>query len=151
MDNEYVPDLIVLDGGVSQINVCKEVLNSLNMHIPICGLVKDDKHRTNHLLNEDLELIEIDSHSDLFLYLSKIQEEVHRFAISYHRNIRSKGLLQSSLDMVPGIGEKRKKELIKHFGSFKKMQEASLDELVDILPRDVAENLYNFLSESLNK
>jgi len=150
IDREYVPDLIVLDGGVSQINVCKEVLSELHLNIPLCGLVKDDKHRTNHLLNSDLELIEIDSHSNLFLYLSKIQEEVHRFAITYHRTIKAKGLLQSTLDMVPGIGEVRKKELIRHFGSFKKMKEASKEELLDILPSDVAENLYNFLQSSSN-
>ncbi len=150
MDGDYVPDLIVLDGGVSQINVCKEVLNSLHMNIPVCGLVKDDKHRTNHLLNENLELIEIDSHSNLFLYLSKIQEEVHRYAITYHRTIKAQGLLKSTLDMVPGIGEKRKKDLIRHFGSFKKMKEASKEELLDILPKDVAENLYNFLKSSSN-
>ncbi len=150
IDREYVPDLIVLDGGVSQINVCKEVLDELHLNIPLCGLVKDDKHRTNHLLNSDLELIEIDSHSNLFLYLSKIQEEVHRFAITYHRTIKAKGLLQSTLDMVPGIGEVRKKELIRHFGSFKKMKEASKEELLDILPSDVAENLYNFLQSSSN-
>lgn len=148
MNEEYTPDLIVLDGGKSQINVCKEVLKSLNLNIPIVGLVKDDKHRTNHLLNANLESIEIDSKSNLFLYLTKIQEEVHRYAISYHRNIKAKGALVSTLDMIPGIGEVRRKELIKKFGSLKKLKEASTEELKEILPEDVAITLHNILENN---
>lgn len=148
MGESLKPDLIVLDGGVSQINVCKEVLSSLGLSIiPVAGLVKDDKHRTNHLLNENLESIEISASSDLFLYLSKIQEEVHRFAITYHRNIRSKGMLVSTLSMVPGIGEVRRKELLKKFGSLKKMKEASREELSKIVGSDVAKNLYQYLQD----
>ena len=145
MGEMYKPDLIVLDGGKSQINICKEVLNSLNLDIPIVGLVKDDKHRTNHLLNSNLEIVEIDSNSNLFLYLSKIQEEVHRYAISYHRNIKAKGALVSRLDMIEGIGEVRRKKLLRKFGSMKKLKEASIEELSEILPHDVAVNLHNFL------
>lgn len=148
MEESVKPDLIVLDGGKNQILVCKEILTSLNLDIPIVGLVKDDKHRTNHLLNEKLEVIEIDSKSNLFLYLSKIQEEVHRFAITYHRNIKSKGLLVSTLDMIPGIGEVRRKELLKKFGSLKKIREASLDELEKILGKEVAKNLYDYLQKN---
>lgn len=145
MEESYKPDLIVLDGGKNQIQVCKEILTSLNLSIPIIGLVKDDKHRTNHLLNENLEEITIDSKSNLFLYLSKIQEEVHRFAITYHRNIKSKGLLVSTLDMIPGIGEVRRKELLKKFGSFKKIKEASLEELEEILNKETAKKLFDYL------
>ena len=145
MGEMYKPDLIVLDGGKSQINICKEVLNSLNLDIPIVGLVKDDKHRTNHLLNSNLEIVDIDSNSNLFLYLSKIQEEVHRYAISYHRNIKAKGALVSRLDMIEGIGEVRRKKLLRKFGSMKKLKEASIEELSEILPHDVAVNLHNFL------
>ncbi len=151
MEESYKPDLIVLDGGKGQINVCKEILSSLNLNIPIVGLVKDDRHRTNHLLNENLEEIKINASSNLFLYLSKIQEEVHRYAISYHRNIRSKGLLVSTLDMVEGIGEVRRKELLKKFGSLKKMKEASIDELEKIVGKEIAQNLFTYLKEIDNK
>lgn len=145
MENLKKPDLIVLDGGKTQIAVCKEIIDSLNLNIPIVGLVKDEHHRTNHLLNGKYEEIAIPEDSNLFLYLSKIQEEVHRFAITYHRNIKSKGALVSVLDMVPGIGEKRRKDLLKKFGSLKKMKEASLEELENILNKDVAKNLYDYL------
>lgn len=147
MEESYKPDLIVLDGGKGQINVCKEILSSLNLNIPIVGLVKDDKHRTNHLLNENLEEIKINASSNLFLYLSKIQEEVHRFAISYHRNIRSKGLLVSTLDMIDGIGEVRRKELLKKFGSLKKMKEANIEELEKVVGKEIAKNLSVYLKE----
>ena len=90
MEESYKPDLIVMDGGMLQINVCKEILESLNLHIPIIGLVKDDKHRTNHIMNENLEILNVDKDSKLFLFLTRIQEEVHRYAISYHRNIKAK-------------------------------------------------------------
>ena len=141
------PDLIVLDGGKNQIMVCKEIINSLNLNIPIVGLVKDDHHKTNHLLNASLEEIPIPEDSNLFLYLSRIQEEVHRYAITYHRNIKAKGALSSTLDMVPGIGEKRRKELLKQFGSLKKMKEAKIEELEKIVGKDVAKNLYDYLHE----
>ena len=141
MENLEKPDLIVLDGGKNQIMVCKEIINSLNLHIPIVGLVKDDHHKTNHLLNASLEEIPIPEDSNLFLYLSRIQEEVHRYAITYHRNIKAKGALSSTLDMVPGIGEKRRKELLKQFGSLKKMKEAKIEELEKIVGKDVAKKL----------
>ena len=95
MEESYKPDLIVMDGGMLQINACKEILESLNLHIPIIGLVKDDKHRTNHIMNENLEILNVDKDSKLFLFLTRIQEEVHRYAISYHRNIKAKGALSS--------------------------------------------------------
>lgn len=145
MEESYKPDLIVLDGGKNQILVCKEVLASLNLDIPIVGLVKDDKHRTNHLLNENLEEVLVDSKSNLFFYLAKIQEEVHRFAISYHRDIKAKGALVSTLDLIPGIGEVRRKELQKKYGSLKKMKEAPLSEFEQLLTKDVAKNLYSYL------
>ena len=145
MDEDTAPDLIVIDGGELQVKVVREVLSSLNLNIPIIGLKKDDKHRTNSLIDQDLNTIEVNNKSNLFLFLTKIQDEVHRFAITYHRNIKSKGMLSSVLDFVPGIGEKRKKELLKRFGSLKKMKEASLEELETILNKDVANNLYQYL------
>ncbi len=147
MDNEVLPDLIVMDGGETQVNVCKEILSSLNLSIPIIGLKKDSHHRTNTVIDSNYKVLDIKSDSNLFLYLSKIQEEVHRFAITYHRNIKSKGLLSSYLDLVPGIGEVRRKELLKKFGSMKKMKEASIEELSEIVGDTVANNLYNVLHE----
>ena len=145
MEEDTAPDLIIIDGGELQVNVAKEILDSLNLNIPIIGLKKDDKHRTNTIIDKDLNIINIDSKSNLFLFLTKIQDEVHRFAITYHRNIKSKGMLSSMLDFVDGIGEKRKKELLKRFGSLKKMKEASLEELEKVINKDVARNLYQYL------
>ena len=150
MEEDAAPDLIVIDGGELQVKVVREVLSSLNLNIPIIGLKKDDKHRTNSLIDQDLNTIEVNNKSNLFLFLTKIQDEVHRFAITYHRNIKSKGMLSSILDFVPGIGEKRKKELLKRFGSLKKMKEASLEELETILNKDVANNLYQYLRKEEN-
>ena len=147
MEEDVAPDLIVIDGGELQVNVAKEVLNSLNLSIPIIGLKKDEKHRTSTIINQDLQQLDVDSKSNLFLFLTKIQDEVHRFAINYHRNIKSKGMLSSILDFVPGIGEKRKKELLKKFGSLKKLKEATVEELQETLNKDVAENLYKYLRE----
>ena len=145
MEDSYKPDLIVMDGGMLQINACKEILESLNLHIPIIGLVKDDKHRTNHIMNENLEILNVDKDSKLFLFLTRIQEEVHRYAISYHRNIKAKGLFASVLDMANGIGEVRKKELLKKYGSLKKMKEAPLEELEEILGKRVAKEFYEYI------
>lgn len=147
MEDSYKPDLIVMDGGMLQINACKEILESLNLHIPIIGLVKDDKHRTNHIMNENLEILNVDKDSKLFLFLTRIQEEVHRYAISYHRNIKAKGALSSVLDVVPGIGEVRKKELLKKFGSLKKMKEATQEELETVVTKEVAEKLFVYLKD----
>ena len=145
MENDYLPDLIVMDGGETQVAVAKEVLKSLNLSIKIIGLKKDNHHKTSVIIDEDNNILKVSKDSPLFIYLAKIQEEVHRFAITYHRNLRSQGLFASYLDMVEGIGEVRKKELLKKYGSLKKIKEASLTSLEEILPKDVAENLYNVL------
>ena len=117
----------------------------MKLDIKIIGLKKDDKHRTSSLISSDLKEIPIDKHSNLFIFLSKIQEEVHNYAINYHRQIKSKGTLASVLDMVDGIGPKRRKQLLKKFESLKKMKEASLEELEEVVNHDVALNLYNYL------
>ncbi len=141
-----LPDLILVDGGINQIRAAKDVLNSLNLGIKVCGLVKNDKHRTNDLLDGDtLEIYDIDRTSNLFHYLTRMQDEVHRYTINYHRQIRSKGSISSILDNIPGIGSKRSKELIKRFGSVKRMKEASLEELCEIIPEDTAKLLINYL------
>lgn len=147
MEETYKPDLIVMDGGQLQISVCKEIISSLGLDIPIIGLVKDKSHRTSYIMNDKYEILDVSKDSKLFLFLTRIQEEVHRYAIAYHRNIKAKGALASILDVVPGIGEIRKKELLKHFGSLKKMKEANLTELENIVGHEVAEKLFEHLKE----
>jgi len=145
-DNLVKPDLIIVDGGIGQINVAREVIDSLNMNIMVVGLKKDDKHSTNKLLAfNPVEEIEIDKRSNLFYYLERMQDEVHNFTISYHRQIRSKGSLSSVLDNIEGIGEKRKKELLRRYKTLNKLKELDMDTLCEILPEKVANNLYNFL------
>ncbi|UTY65262.1 excinuclease ABC subunit UvrC [Bacillus velezensis] len=130
-ENLPLPDLIIIDGGKGQINAARDVLeNELGLDVPVAGLAKDDKHRTSNLLIGDpLEPVFLERNSQEFYLLQRIQDEVHRFAISFHRQIRGKSVFQSVLDDIPGIGEKRKKMLLKHFGSVKKMKEASLDDI----------------------
>ena len=147
MENLEKPDLIVMDGGKLQISVAKEIIDSLGLNIPIIGLVKDDNHKTSYIMNDKYEILNVEKDSNLFLFFTRIQEEVHRYAITYHRNIKSKGMLSSVLDVVPGIGEVRKKELLKRFGSLKKLKEASVEELSTVVSRDVAENLATYLKE----
>lgn len=147
-ENLEMPDLIIVDGGIGQINVAREVISSLGLKIEVCGLKKDDTHSTNMLLGKDpLEEIKIDKRSDLFLLLTKMQDEVHNFTISYHKNIRSKGALSSVLDNIEGIGEVRKNKLLKKYKTISKMKEASLEELEEILPKDIAISFKKFLEE----
>ncbi len=147
MENLPVPDLIVMDGGYHQISVAKEIVTSLGLSIPIIGLAKNKKHKTNSIIDQNGNVLPVKSTSNLFLFLSRIQDEVHRYAISYHRNIKAKGALSSLLDVVPGIGEVRKKELLKRFSSLKRMREASLEELSEVVSMDVAKNLYQYLKD----
>ena len=147
-ENLEMPDLIIVDGGIGQINVAREVISSLGLKIEVCGLKKDDTHSTNMLLGKDpLEEIKIDKQSDLFLLLTKMQDEVHNFTISYHKNIRSKGALSSVLDNIEGIGEVRKNKLLKKYKTISKMKEAPLEELEEILNKDIAVSFKDFLQE----
>lgn len=147
MENLTPPDVIVMDGGFNQVKIAVDIIRSLGLNIRVIGLVKNDKHKTSSIIDEDGRVLNVKSDSNLFLFFSKIQEEVHRFAITYHRNIKAKGALSSLLDMVPGIGEVRKKELLKRFGSLKKMKEASLEELSEVVSADVAALLFDYLKE----
>ena len=147
MENLEKPDLIVMDGGKTQIAVCKEIIGQLGLNIPIIGLVKNSKHQTSEIMNENFEVLPVKKDSSLFLFLTKIQDEVHRYAITYHRNIKAKGALSSLLDVVPGIGEVKKKELLKTYGSLKKMKEATVEELEKIVNKEVAKNLFSYLKE----
>lgn len=145
-DNLEKPDLVVVDGGLGQINVAREVIKELGLNIPVCGLKKDDKHATNVLLGFDPVIeVPIDKRSDLFLLLTKMQNEVHNFTISYHKQIRSKGAVSSILDNIEGIGEVRKNKLLKKYKTIIKMKEASLEELEEILPKDTAITFKEFL------
>lgn len=147
MEEFVAPDLILVDGGELQITAAKEVIDELHLNIPIAGLKKNDQHKTSVLVNQDLKEIPLPKDSHLFLFLNRIQDEVHHYAISYHRNIKSKGALASLLDMAPGIGEVRKHALLKKFGSLKKMKEASLEELETVLNHEVAVKFFEYLKE----
>lgn len=147
MEEFVAPDLILVDGGELQITAAKEVIDELHLNIPIAGLKKNDQHKTSVLVNQDLKEILLPKDSHLFLFLNRIQDEVHRYAISYHRNIKSKGALASLLDMAPGIGTVRKNALLRKFGSLKKMKEASLEELETVLNHDVAVKFFEYLKE----
>lgn len=148
MENQTMPDLIVVDGGELQVKVVTDIIDELNLPINVIGLKKNEHHRTSTIINRNLQEIEIDSHSNLFLFLANIQEEVHRYAITYHRTIKNKGMLSSILEMVPGIGEGRRKALLKEFSSLKKIKEASVEDLAKVLPMDVAKNLFDYLKEN---
>lgn len=140
------PDVIMMDGGRGQVNVALSVLQALQLEIPVCGIVKDNRHHTRGLYYQNVE-IPLDDHSEGFLLLTRMQDEAHRFAITYHRSLRGKRNLASILDDIPGVGEKRKKNLLKHFGSFTRIREASVEQLMETegINRSVAEEIYRYL------
>ncbi|MDA1623294.1 excinuclease ABC subunit C [Bacillus cereus group sp. TH206-1LC] len=145
-----LPDLIIIDGGKGHLAAASDVLeNELGLYIPMAGLVKDDKHKTSHLIIGDPpEPVMLERNSQEFYLLQRIQDEVHRFAITFHRQLHGKSVIQSALDDIPGIGDKRKKILLKHFGSLKKMKEASVTEFVEAgMPKNVAETIYSYLAD----
>jgi excinuclease ABC subunit C len=139
-----LPDLILIDGGKGQVEAAKDVLeNELNLSIPVAGLAKDEKHRTSELLFGDpLQIVPLKRNSQEFYLLQRIQDEVHRFAITFHRQLRGKTAFRSALDDIEGVGPKRKKLLLKHFGSLKRMKEAELEEFTKIgIPEKIARNI----------
>lgn len=146
------PDLIMIDGGKGQVNAALEVLEELNLKIPVCGLVKDDFHKTRGIIYNNKE-IQLDKDSLEFKFIYRIQEEAHRFAISYHRSLRSKEMLKSELDDIKGIGQKRKAALLKHFKSVDNIKKASVEELaqVDGMNKKIAEELYNYFRNDRGK
>lgn len=149
-ENLPLPDLIIIDGGKGHLAAVSDVLeNELGLYIPMAGLVKDDKHKTSHLIIGDPpEPVILERNSQEFYLLQRIQDEVHRFAITFHRQLHGKSVIQSALDDIPGIGDKRKKVLLKHFGSLKKMKEASVAEFVEAgMPKNVAETIYTYLTD----
>ncbi|TXC90149.1 excinuclease ABC subunit UvrC [Metabacillus litoralis] len=149
-DELPLPDLVIIDGGKGHLAAAQDVLvNELTLDIPVVGLVKDDKHRTSELLiGSPPEFIQLERNSQEFYLLQRIQDEVHRFAITFHRQLRGKTAFQSILDDIPGVGAQRKKLLLKHFGSLKKMKEASLDDFIEAgMPNSLASTIYEYLKE----
>ncbi|MDO5707034.1 MAG: excinuclease ABC subunit UvrC [Andreesenia angusta] len=146
------PELIIMDGGKGQVNIAKRVLNKLNLNIPVCGLVKDDYHRTRGIIYENEEL-NIKERTSLFRLVSRIQDEAHRFAISYHRELINKNMIKSVLDTIPMIGEVRKKNLLKKFGSVEKIKLANIEELKNTpgMNLKAAEQVYDFFNEKGEK
>lgn len=144
-ENGHKPDGVIVDGGAPQIHAAKEIIDSLGLDIKIMGLVKDDHHNTNALMDEDGELFEIDKNSSLFFLLTRMQDEVHRVAISYHRKLRTKAQTKSILDEIEGIGPKRKKLLLKSFGNFTNLKAASIEEIAKVVPKETAEKVYEAL------
>ena len=145
------PDLIVIDGGQGQVNIAKQVIQEeLGLDIPIAGLQKNDKHQTHELLFGDpLEVVELSRNSQEFFLLQRIQDEVHRFAITFHRQLRSKNSFSSRLDGIEGLGPKRKQNLMKYFKSLTKIKEASVEEIIEVgVPRAVAEAVHKQLNPS---
>lgn len=150
VDEEYgsftrFPDLIMMDGGKGQVNIALEVMEELGLTIPVCGMVKDDNHRTRGLYFDNVE-IPIDKHSEGFRLITRIQDEAHRFAIEYHRTLRSKGQVKSILDDIPDIGPTRRRELMRQFKSLEAVKEASIEELEQTpgMNRKAAESVYEF-------
>ena len=139
------PDLIMMDGGKGQVNIALEVLSELGLDIPVCGMVKDDRHRTRGLYYENEEL-PIDIHSEGFKLITRIQDETHRFAIEFHKNLRSKAGVHSVLDDIPGIGPKRRRELMRHFRDMESLKAADIEELSSLpgMDRRAAESVYEF-------
>lgn len=144
------PDLLIVDGGYLQIEAAKEILDALDVDITLCGLVKDDNHHTANLMDRNGNILPVERESSLFFLLTQMQDEVHRFAISFHRKLRGKAMTKSILDEVEGIGEVRKKEIWKQFKSLKRLKEASVEEIAEVIPLKVAENLYQILHAEQN-
>ena len=153
LDQEYgsftrFPDLLMMDGGRGQVNIALSVLEELHIHIPVCGMVKDDNHRTRGLYFNNVEL-PIDTHSEGFKLITRVQDEAHRFAIEYHRSLRSKSQVRSVLDDIPGVGPARRKALMRHFKSIEEIKAATVEELASLpeLNKRAAEGIYQFFRD----
>ena len=143
-ENKKLPDLIIVDGGKEQIIAALESLNKLDLDINLCGLVKNDKHQTRALMSSNLKEIPFDD-KKLFLFLSRMQDSIHRFAITSHIKKRSKSMFKSIFDDIKGIGDKRKEMILKRFPSLSDLKKATIEELKQILPSDAASELYEKL------
>lgn len=148
LEKQPMSDLLIVDGGITQIHAAQEIIDLLGIDILLVGLVKNEHHRTSQLMNAEGEIIEIEKDGPLFFFLSEMQNEVHRYAITYHKKLRSKSMNKSILDDIEGIGEVRKKEIFRKFKTVKRLREATLDELKEILPTSVAENVYELVGKN---
>ncbi|MBQ6335174.1 MAG: excinuclease ABC subunit C [Erysipelotrichaceae bacterium] len=146
-DNLERPDLLIVDGARIQIDCAKEIISSLNMDITIVGLGKDDHHNTSYMMNSDYEIIDVKKDSNLFFFLTNMQDEVHRFAITYHKKLRQKAMYKSVLDDIEGLGPKTRMKLLRKYKSISNLRTLSLEELQTVLNAKVAERLYNKLRE----
>lgn len=142
------PDLLLMDGGKGQVNIALQVLEELHIDIPVCGMVKDDNHRTRGLYYQNIE-IPIDTRSEGFKLITRIQDEAHRFAIEYHRSLRSKSQVKSVLDDIPGVGPARRKALMKYFKSIEEIKNAKIEQLCEVseIPEHIAKQIYEFFHE----
>ena len=143
-----LPSAFMIDGGLGHVRICKEVLDSFGLSVPCFGMVKDDHHRTRALVAPDGREFGISATPALFGLVGRLQEEVHRFAIEYNRKLGGKRVRGSTLDRIPGVGDKRRTELLKHFGSIENIRQASEQELARILPRNTAQSVYEFFHEN---
>jgi excinuclease ABC subunit C len=151
MEKSSLPDLILVDGGIQQMNAAREILAKLELKIPLAGLVKSKDHKTHHLLDGDDNTINLTPATPLFTLLSSIQEEAHRFAITFHKDLRSKGVYKSILDSIEGVGDKTRKKLLNTFGSVNSIKEASYDELkAQGIPHATIENIRRALNAKKN-
>jgi len=151
MEDRPLPDLILVDGGIQQMNAAREILSKLELEIPLAGLVKSKDHKTHHLLDGDDNTIDLTPATPLFTLLSTIQEEAHRFAITFHKDLRSKGVYESILDTIEGVGEKTKKKLLRTFGSVDAIKASSYDELKRLgIPHKTIENIRRALNARQN-
>ena len=143
------PDILMMDGGKGQVNVALRVLDHLGLDIPVCGMVKDDDHRTRGLYYNNEEII-FAPNSEAFLLVTRIQDEAHRFAIEYHRSLRAKGQVHSVLDDIKGVGPKRRKELMKYFKDLGQIKTATVTELLNVpgMNQSTAESIYGFFHDS---
>ena len=145
-----LPDLIIVDGGKGQMSAALDVLeNELGLDIPLCGLVKDDRHKTSELLyGFPPEPVPLERRSQEFYLVQRIQDEVHRFAITFHRQLRGKGLFQSELDDIPGVGEKRRRLLLSHFKDLDQIRNAAIEDITKLgIPKNVAEDIIAHLNK----
>lgn len=138
-----VPDLLLIDGGDTHAAVAESALAELGLRLPVFGMVKDDHHRTRALVTSDGLEIGIQNAQHIFSFIGTIQEETHRFAIEYHRSLRS-ATVNSTLEKIAGVGEKRKNELLKHFKTIKAIKAASVDELREVVPKNTAQAVYDY-------
>src|SRR5690625_1997957 len=153
-ENLPLPDLIIVDGGKGQMSVALDVLeNELGLDIPLCGVVKDERHKTSELLyGFPPEQVELSRNSQEFYLVQRIQDEVHRFAITFHRQLRGKGLIQSELDNITGVGEKRRNLLLSHFKSLENIKNASIEDITKLgIPKNVASDIIKYLNNEESK